>query len=139
WTLLLYDFKEDLNAYLAGTPESVQVRTLADLIEFNKTHPQESMHGQEVSELSQATTGGRKNPMYVETLAKLQRMTREEGIDRLLKEYDVDALVSISGGPAQVIEPDGSETGNPLSEHPRASTSVTTYAAIAGYPHLSVP
>ena len=61
-TVLVYDFKEDLNAYLAGTPEAVKVRRLTDLIEFSKTDPRENMYGVDLFEVAEATTGGRQNP-----------------------------------------------------------------------------
>src|SRR5690606_1935460 len=60
--ILLHDFKEDLNAYLAGTPESVGVRTLAELIAFSEADPRERVHGMELWEDAQATEGGRGNP-----------------------------------------------------------------------------
>ncbi len=139
--ILLHDFKEDLNAYLAGTPSSVEARTLADLITLNEMDARESMHGQDLFIDAQATQGGRENPGYIETLAAAKRITREEGIDRLLHEYNLDALVTITGGPADVIQPDGTSSGHPTSTAPKGSAppSATTYAAIAGYPHLTVP
>jgi amidase len=140
-SILIQDFKEDLNAYLAGTPASVKVRTLADLIAFNRTDARESMHGQDIFEDSEATHDGRADPEYRKTLAKALRMTREEGLDRLFKHFKVVALVTLTGGPADTIPPDGSSEGHPVSAQPRGSqpSSVTPYAAIAGYPHLSVP
>jgi amidase len=139
--LLMRDFKEDLNAYLAGAPSNVKVRTLADLIEFNKNDARESLHDQDVFVDSQATIGGRRDPLYVKTLEAALRMTRQEGLDRLLKSNNVVALVTITGGPAQLIPPDNTGSSHAVSAQPRSSepTSATPYAAIAGYPHLSVP
>ncbi|HEY4368788.1 MAG TPA: amidase [Steroidobacteraceae bacterium] len=139
--LLAHDFKEDLNAYLAGTPASVKVRTLADLVEFNRNDARESMHDQDVLEDSEATTGGRHDPEYIQTLQSALRMTRQDGIDRLLKKNKVVALVTLTGGPADLIQPDGSGGSHAVSAQPRGSqpASATAYAATAGYPHLSVP
>ena len=139
--ILLQDFKVDLNAYLQGTPGTVPVRTLADLIEFSRNDPRESMHSMDYWEDSQATEGGRQNPEYIETLAAGKRLTQAEGIDRLLSEYDVVALVAPSGAPAAVLRPDGTPGPGPIPAGPRGTRppSLTTTAAVAGYPLISVP
>ncbi len=139
--ILTHDFKEDLNNYLAGTPDTVKVRTLADLIEFSKTDPRENMHTMDLFEDSEVTEGGRQNPAYIENLEKAKRMTQDEGIDRLLSEFDVDALVTPTGGPAGVIPPDGTPGPGPIPDAPRGTRppSATATAAVAGYPLISVP
>ncbi|MGE4064444.1 MAG: amidase [Rhodospirillaceae bacterium] len=138
--ILIADFKEDLNAYLAGTnPEMVKVRTLADVIEFNKTDPRESMHAQEAFTDSEATVGGRSNPEYQKVLAEGKRLATVDGLDRVLRENNVQAIVSLTGGPASEITPDGSTTGPAGWRNPEAPPSLTALAALAGYPHLSVP
>lgn len=141
--VLLYDFKQDINAYLATTsPERVKVRTLTDLIAFNKTDPRETGHGVEIWEESEATTGF-DNPEYIQTLADERQRAGKGGIDRLLTTYNVSALVNLSGGPAQPIAPDGTvnTTPRPPGSMPPCpcGPQMTIYAAGAGYPHLSVP
>jgi amidase len=139
--ILLYEFKEDINAYLAGTPQTVTTRTLADLIAFSKTDPRENMHGVNIFEDAEATTGGRQNPDYIKTLEYAKRVTQAEGIDGILSEYNVSALVALTNGPAQPIVPDGTDTGYVVDDVPKGSTppNATAYAAIAGYPHVTVP
>jgi amidase len=139
--ILLHDFKEDLNAYLRGTPDAVPVRTLADLIEFGTTDPRESMHTMDLWEDAEATEGGRGDPTYIEALAAGKRMTQQEGIDRLLTEYGVVALVAPSGSPASVLRPDGTQGPGPIPPGPRSTrpASLTATAAVAGYPLISVP
>ena len=139
--ILLHDFKEDLNAYLGGTPGTVPVRTLAELIEFSRTDPRESMHTMDLWEDSEATEGGRLNPEYMAALEAGKRLTQQEGIDRLLSEYDVEALVTPSGGPASELRPDGTQGRGPIPEGPRGTRppSLTATAAVAGYPLISVP
>ena len=139
--ILLHDFKEDLNAYLAGRPESVGVRTLAELIAFSTSDPRERMHGVELWEAAQATEGGRRNPAYMEALANGRRLTREEGIDRLLVQHGLSALVAPTGGPAGELRPDGAQGLGPIPDAPRGTRppSLTSTAAVAGYPLISVP
>ncbi len=138
--ILLHDFKEDLNNYFATMPDSVSVRTLADLIEFSKTDPRESMHTMDLFEDSEATEGGRQNPVYIEALEAGKRMTQEDGIDRILSEHDVVAIVTPTGGPAGVIPPDGTPGPGPIpAERDLRPPSLTATAAVAGYPIISVP
>lgn len=140
-TILLHDFKEDLDMYLAGTPDTVEVKSLADLIEFSKNHPIESMHKMDLFEDSQATEGGRQNPVYIETLENAKRLTQDEGIDRVMAEHNLDALVSVTSGPAREIVPDGTSYSTFLAEHKTGDVppSTTSTAAVAGYPLISVP
>jgi len=139
--ILLQDFKIDLNSYLESLPSGAPVRTLADLIEFSRTDPRESMHSMDYWEDAQATDGGRSDPRYVTALADGLRLTRDEGIDRVLADYDVDVLVSPTGSPASEIQPDGTPGVGPIPEGPRGTrpASLTVVAAVAGYPLISVP
>lgn len=139
--ILLHDFKVDLDAYFSTMPPEVEVRTLAELIEHGRTDPRENMHTMDLWEDAQATEGGRTNPEYVAALSEGRRLTREGGIDRLLDQYGVSALVTPSGRPASVIQPDGTEGRGPLPEGPRGTSpsSLTTIAAVAGYPLITVP
>jgi amidase len=138
--VLLYDFKQDVNAYLSATPPEVTTRTLADLIAFNQSEEHEKLHTQENFVLAQATTG-RDDPDYKSTLETLRRHVRAEGLDRLLKDNNVSALVSVTGMPAAVSPPDGKPSSGVTADKPpdAAATSITTYAAAAEYPHLTVP
>lgn len=138
--VLLADFKEDLNRYFATMPDAVKVRTLTDLIAFNSSDPRERMHQQEVFIDSDLTVGGRSDPGYQKTLAEMFRITRDQGIDRVLKETGAVALVTITGATAGAITPDGTSTSGAVSAGPRGTqASLTAYAASAGYPHITVP
>lgn len=139
--VLLADLKEDLNNYFAIMPDTVKVRTVTDLIAFQSADPRESMHKQENFIDADATVGGRSNPEYQKVLAEMFRITREDGIDRVLKETGAIALVAVTTPPADTIPVDGSTTSGAVSPDPRGSqpASLTAYAASAGYPHISVP
>jgi amidase len=139
--ILLYDFKEDLNAYLGGTPAAVTTKNLADLIAFSKADPRENMHGVNIFEDAEATSGGRQNPEYMKVLEYAKRRAGVEGIDKALADNNISALVTLTGGTAFPIVPDGTDTGYVVDDAPKGSRPVnlTNTAAIAGYPHITVP
>ncbi len=129
--VLLYEFKHDLNAYLAELPDHGQPRTLAALIDFNTAHADREMpwFGQEVFEKSEAK-GPLTDEAYTKALEKDLRLSRTEGIDAALAKDRLDALVCPSMGPAYLTDwINGDHYGG----------SATTPCAVAGYPHLTVP
>ena len=130
-TVLLTELKVDLNAYLASTdPEQVPTRTLAEVIAFNAAEPRETvLFGQELFERAEAT-GGLEDPEYVEALATIQRLAGAEGIDRMMADNRVIALVSPTTSRAWTNDRDDDDNGQ---------GSASTLAAVAGYPHLTVP
>ena len=131
--VMMTEFRVGLEAYLASTdPRRVAVRTLADLIAFNRAHAAEEMplFGQEILEATERTQG-LADPAYLEALATAKRLAGAEGIDRLLALHGVVALAAPTLGPACLIDPvlkDQFLGGRPGS-----------LAAVAGYPHLTVP
>jgi amidase len=129
--VLLYEFKADLNAYLAERRDPA-IRSLAELIRFNKEHASEEMpsFGQEIFALAQEK-GALTSQGYRDALARNQRLAREEGIDAVMDAYHLDALVTPSAEPPWPID---LVNGDPV---PPPSSS--TPAALAGYPIISVP
>ena len=129
-TVLLFDFKHDLNAYLA-TRMGVPIRTLADAIAFNEAHAAVELKwfGQELFIQAQATTG-LDDPKYLAALALSHKLSREQGIDAVLSQHKLDALVAPSGSPAWVTD---------LVDGDHFTTASSTPAAQAGYPLVSVP
>ena len=129
-TVLMTELKADLNAYLATAAQAVKVRTLADVIAFNKATPRETvLFGQELFEHAQATKG-LDDPAYLAARANSQRAAGPDGIDKLLADNHLDALIAPSYGPAYRIDVVG-------GDHDQGSSS--SLPAIAGYPHLTVP
>jgi amidase len=130
--LLFADLKHDLNAYLATTPPAVKTRTLAGLIAFDEAHADAEMpfFGQDVFELAEATTGIDTDAYRAAREISL-RMARAEGIDRLLGENDVVALVGPTMPAAWLID---SVNGDLIT-----SAGAGSLPAVAGYPHLTVP
>lgn len=129
--VMLYEFKHDLNAYLADLPDRGQPRTLAALIDWNRAHAKEEMpwFGQELFEQAEAK-GPLTEEAYVKALAEARRLSRAEGIDAALAAQQLDALVCPSMGPAYPTDwVNGDHYGG----------SCTSPPAVAGYPHLTVP
>jgi amidase len=129
WTILLHEFRHDLNGYLAWLGGASPVQTLADVIAFNERDRDRSMphFGQEIFLLAEATTGldADEYRAALET-AKLAAA----GIDSILRLHSLDALVAPTGSPAWSID-------LVLGDHFMGSAS--TPAAVAGYPHITVP
>ncbi|MFP6593095.1 MAG: amidase [Candidatus Latescibacterota bacterium] len=130
YEVLLYEFKADLNNYLAQRP-SVQVKSLANLIDFNRSLADAEMpyFQQEVFEEAQEK-GDLTEVPYQEALEKCKRLAGTEGIDAALKKDGLDAIVAITGGPAWL-------TDLVIGDHFLGGCSQP--AAVAGYPHVTVP
>jgi amidase len=126
------ELKADMATYLATTPPAVQSRTLADLIAFNKAHAatELALFGQETFEQSEKTKG-LDDPDYKKARETSYRLAGPEGIDRLLRENDVVALVGPTMPPAWPID---AVNGDQIS-----GGGAGGLAAVAGYPHLTVP
>jgi amidase len=129
-TVLSYDFKADVNAYLA-TRTGLSVKTLADLIAFNNSHAAQEMpyFKQEIFEAAEATTG-LTDSAYLDALARNRSLGREQGIDAVLQQYNLDALVAPTGSPAWTTD---------LINGDHFTGGSSSYAAIAGYPIVNVP
>lgn len=128
--VLSYDFKHDINAYLATRPQ-LKVKNLADLIAFNRREAKREMpwFGQEIFEEAQ-TRGPLTDKKYIDALAKAKRLSGPLGIDAALKAQHLDALLAPSSGPAFV-------TDLLLGDH--ISGGGSQPAAVSGYPSIAVP
>ena len=130
--VLLYEFKHDLNAYLASLGDRSPVRCLEEVIAFNAKHAERVLphFGQELMEMAQE-----KGPLTDEAYRKARetclRMTRDEGIDALFARENLDALIAPTGGPAWLID----EILGDLWVGGRISSA----PAVSGYPHVTVP
>ena len=129
--VLLYEFKANLNAYLAMRGPDAEVRSLADLIAFNERHAEDEMpfFGQDRL-LAAEGKGPLSDPAYLTALAGARRLSSAEGIDRTMDQQQFDAIIAPTGGPAWVTDlANGDHFGGGSSE----------YAAVAGYPNITVP
>lgn len=132
-TVLMTELKAGLNAYLASTdPLKVKTRTLADVIAFNTANADREMplFGQDLFERAQKTTG-LADPAYIRARDTARRLAGPEGIDALLAKYDVAVLVGPTMGPAWLIDE--------VLKDRYVGGGAGNAAAVAGYPHLTVP
>lgn len=131
FTVLLFEFREDLDAYLRASPADIPVRSLADVIRFNKAHADTELRwfGQDLMEQAQGTVD---RQAYEEARADSLRMAKDEGVDRLLAEYEVDILVAPTMGPAW-------STDIIYGDNFSGDIGIGSIAAIGGTPHLTVP
>jgi amidase len=129
--VLLYEFKAGLAAYLRAYAPAAPVANMADVIAFNRRNAGTELKyfGQEHLEQAQAKTG-LDSKTYRNALANGRRYARKEGIDRVLKQYRLDALVAPTGGPAWLTD---------FINGDHYSGSFSSPAAVAGYPHITVP
>jgi amidase len=141
-TVLLYEFKADLDAYLAAQPpvpaaagaerlEGAPVRSLAELIAFNERHHDREMpfFAQELLQRA-AAKGTLADAAYRKALARNHLLARRRGIDATLARHRLDAIVAPTGGPASPID---------LVNGDASSGGSSTPAAVAGYPSITVP
>jgi len=132
YDVLKYEFKATLNDYLASTTDAVKTRSLAELIEFNKNDPRElAVFDQSIFDASEAL-GDLNSEEYVKGLAQVLKATRTDGIDNLMAENNVDILIAPSTAPTFLVDHMYGDT------YP-GGTGAGWIAAIAGYPHITVP
>ena len=130
-TVLLVELKAGLAGYLAKAPAQVKSRTLADLIGFDKAHADTEMayFDQDLFEKAEATKG-LSDPDYIKARADSLRAAGWDGIDKLLADNRLDALIAPTVSPAWTSD---------LINGDHVTGSTGSLAAIAGYPHLTVP
>jgi amidase len=128
--VMLYEFKDGLNKYLGGHINEASVTNIKELIEFNKKDPVELRYFDQ-NLLEQAESKGDLNSAeYREALSKMTKATREDGIDKVMKTYRLDAIMAPTGSPAW-------KTDLLLGDHFIGGSS--SLAAISGYPAITVP
>jgi amidase len=129
--VLLFELKADLNKYLAEFAGAGSVKTLADVIVFNEKNKQKVMpyFSQELFIRAEAKEG-LDSKAYLDALANNLRYSREEGIDKVMLANKLDALIAPTGGPAWLTD---------LVTGDNSGSSFTSPAAVAGYPHVTVP
>jgi amidase len=129
--VLLFELREDLGAYLAASPAPLPARNLNQVIAFNEAQPLSEMRwfGQELFlQAAKATDRAR----YLKARANSAQLAGPRGIDKLLADHRVEFLIAPTTGPAW-------KSDLVTGDHYDGSAGAGSLAAIAGYPHLSVP
>jgi amidase len=128
--VLLYEFNDGLTKYFASLGEKTPVKNLKELIEFNKKDSIELRYfDQKLLEMA-AAKGDLSTKEYVDALALMWKATRENGIDKLLKENSLDALIAPTGSPAWKTD---------LIDGDHFIGGSSSLAAVSGYPSITVP
>jgi amidase len=128
--VMLYEFKNGLNSYFASLGDDAPIKDVTSLIEFNKKDSVELRYfDQDLLELANKK-GDMSSPDYKKALEKMLRATRENGIDKVMNENKLDAIMAPTGSPAW-------KTDLVLGDHFVGGSS--SLAAVAGYPAITVP
>ena len=129
--VLLYEFKAGVNAYLAERGSTVSVRTMDEVIAFNRANAGAEMpyFGQEQMERAQSM-GSLDDAKYRDAVATCRRLSRDEGLDAIMAQHLLDAIVAPSNGPSWPTD---------LINGDRYSGGNSSVAAVAGYPSITVP
>jgi amidase len=129
--VLLYEFKADLNKYLALLGPNAPVKSLKDIIDFNEKNRARELpyFGQDIMVKAQAK-GPLTEKKYLMALAKNRRMSRTQGIDAVMIKNKLDAIIAPTGGPPWPTD---------LANGDHFTGGYSTASAVAGYPHITVP
>lgn len=130
-TVLTYEFKADLNAYLASLGPDAPMKTLADLIAFNERNTDRELQffGQETMIRAQSKAP-LNTPEYHGALVRCRRFARTDGIDFVMARHRLSALICPTSTPSRAVDFANGDGGG---------ADCTTPAAVAGYPHVTVP
>ena len=130
YDVMLYEFKHQLNNYLAGLPTKFNQLTLTKLIQFNNQSTIElSLFDQGI--FLKANDLPLTEVEYQQKLNAIRKAAREDGLDRLLGENNLDVLIGTTGGPAWTIDDINGDTFH--------GPSISSFPAVGGHPHLTVP
>ncbi len=128
--IMLYEYKDGLNNYFESLGPQGKIKNLEELIAFNKQDSIEmAFYNQRYLEMAHEKEG-LDSEDYKNTLASMLKGSRENGIDRVMNEHNLDAIVAPTGGPAWKTDHLNGDSFGLGSSSP---------AARAGYPNISVP
>ena len=130
FTVLLYELKADLNAYLASRPDA-PVHSLKDIIEFNERNKSEEMpYFAQDTFIKAEAKGPLTSKEYLDALEANHRLSRAEGIDGVMDKFHLDAIMAPTGSPAWLTD---------LVNGDHSGGGSSNAAAVAGYPDITVP
>ena len=131
YEVLLYEFKADLNKYLARLGPDAPVKTLKDIIEFNEQNKEKEMpyFEQEIFLMAEKK-GPLTDEAYIKALEQNHRLAGKEGIDKTIQQHKLDAIIAPTGGPAWTTD---------LVNGDHGLGGSSSFAAVAGYANITVP
>ena len=128
--VMLFEFKDGLNKYFASLGENAPVKSIEKLIEFNNNDSIELRYYNQELLIKAQEMGSIESSEFIETLARMNLLVRDDGIDRIMNENNLDAFIAPTGQPAWMID---------LVNGDFNAISSSSPAAMAGYPNISVP
>ncbi len=128
--VMLFEYKYGLNKYFASLGPDAPIKNLEELIAFNKADSVSLKHFNQVYLKMAQEKEGLDSPEYIEALAAMHKGAREEGIDRVMNEHDLDAIIAPTGSPAWKTDWTNGDSFQLGSSSP---------AAHAGYPNITLP
>lgn len=128
--VMLYEFRDGLNKYFASLGENAPVKSVEQLIEFNRNDSIELRFYDQELLIEAQKKGDLTSQEYLEALEKMNRLVRDEGIDKVMKEHNLDAFIAPTGSPAWKTD---------LVNGDSYTVSSSSPAAVAGYPNITVP
>ena len=130
YQVLLYEFKDGLNKYFESLGEDAPVKSMEELVEATLNDPEEMRYFDHDILIQANEKGNLDSEEYQEALDRMLRVTRDEGIDRVMNEHDLNAIIGPTGGPAWKTD---------LTNGDNFAVSSSSPAARAGYPNITVP
>jgi len=130
YQVLLYEFKDGLNKYFESLGEDAPVKSMEELVEATLNDPEEMRYFDHDILIQANGKGNLDSEEYQEALDRMLRVTRDEGIDRVMNEHDLDAIIGPTGGPAWKTD---------LTNGDNFAVSSSSPAARSGYPNITVP
>lgn len=128
--VLLFEFKDGLNKYFASLGDDAPVKNMDELVEATLNDPEEMRYFDHDLLIQANEKGSLESEDYQDALQRMLRITREEGIDRVMDEYELDAIIGPTGGPAWKTD---------LTNGDNFAVSSSSPAAQSGYPNITVP
>ncbi len=128
--VMLYEYKDGLNKYFTSLGPGNHVKNIVDLIEFNKKDSLELSYFDQKYLVMAQEKGDLSSPEYKKALIGMQKGMRENGVDKVMDENKLDAIIAPTGAPAWLTDHTNGDSYHLGSSSP---------AAIAGYPNITVP
>jgi len=130
YSIMLFEYKDGLNKYFKSLGSNAPIKSVEELIAFNKSDSVELRYFNQKHLENAQEKGDLDTPEYKEALAKSLKTSREDGIDRVMNEYKLDAIIGPAGNPAPKTD---------LINGDRSQVYSSNYAARAGYPNITLP